>query len=89
MWITERIACPPEAQAFSTASIGLAASPGTIAISPESSPCLLRETLQTAPTEPTSIAEGSILISAQTSLTAFAMISGVCMSMSLPNFDWW
>ena len=84
-----RTAWPPLAHAFSTASIGLAPSPGTIATRPASSPCSFNEKLQVAPTEPTSMASGSAPISAQVSVTALAMICGTVMSNSLPNLDWW
>jgi hypothetical protein len=85
--ITDRIACPPEAQAFSTASIGFAASPGTEATRPASSPCLLSEKLQVAPMDPTSMADGGALASLHTPSTAFLTMSGTDMPMSLPNFD--
>ncbi len=84
---TDSTAWPPEAQAFSTDSIGLPPSPGTIAISPASSPCSLSEKLQVAPIEPTSSAAGSAPISLHTPVTALAMMSGTCMSSNLPNFD--
>src|SRR5437773_1463032 len=41
LWMTESTACPPDAQAFSTASMGLPSSPGVLAIKPASRPCLL------------------------------------------------
>jgi hypothetical protein len=83
------MACPPEAQAFSTLSIGLLANPGTEAARPETSPCSLSEILQAAPTAPTSSSDGSALISLQTVSIAFFAISGTVMPSSLPNLDWW
>ncbi|HUK11831.1 MAG TPA: hypothetical protein VLW17_00900, partial [Thermoanaerobaculaceae bacterium] len=67
----------------------LAARPGTWAIRPESNPCELREMLHTAPIAPTSMADGGTLISLHTPTTAFLMMSGTLIPMSLPNFDWW
>ena len=54
--ITDSTACPPDAQAFSTASIGLPSSPGVIAINPASSPCSFSVKLHAAPIDPTSSA---------------------------------
>ena len=86
---TERIASPPDAQAFSTASIGLAAIPGTIATRPASSPCSFSVKLQVAPIEATSNADGSAPIEAAVSVTARETISGTVIPISFPNFDWW
>ena len=88
-WMTERTAWPPEAQAFSTDSMGFASRPGTWATRPARRPCSLSEMLQTAPIEATSRAEAAIPISWQVPVTAFATISGTVMPMSLPKTDWW
>ena len=55
-------AWPPEAQAFSTASMGLPSMPGIIAISPASSPCSFSEKLHAEPMVPTSSAPASMPI---------------------------
>ena len=86
--MTDSTACPPEAQAFSTDSIGLAAMPGTVATRPESSPCLFNVKLHAEPTAPTSILAGGTLICSQTPVTALDTICGTVMSISFPNFDW-
>ena len=87
-WITERTACPPEAQAFSTLSMGLPAMPGVSAIRPAIKPCSLREKLQAAATLPTSNAAGSAPICRQAPWMAASRICGTVMPISLPNFDW-
>lgn len=78
----------PEAQAFSTASIGFAARPGTEATSPASSPWRLSVKPHAAPTEATSIADASTPISPHAPTTAFSIISGTPIAPSLPNRDW-
>ena len=89
MRATERIASPPDAQAFSTASMGLAAMPGTIATRPARRPCSLSVKLQVAPMDATSNREGSVGIEPAVSVTARDTISGTVSPMSFPNFDWW
>ena len=84
---TDTTACPPDAQAFSTASMGLLPSPGTMAMSPARSPCSFSEKLQVAPIDPTSATPGSTWISSHTPRTARSTISGTVRAMSLPNGD--
>ena len=86
-WTTESTAWPPEAQAFSTASIGLASSPGTEATSPARRPWRLRVKPQAAPIEATSISAAATPSSSQAPVTAAAIISGTVMAPSLPKGD--
>ena len=87
--MTDTMAWPPDAHAFSTASIGLPPRPGTIATSPDSRPCWLSEKLQTAPIAATSTEAGSAVTLPHVSVTARDTMSGTETSPSLPNGDWW
>ena len=86
---TDRMAWPPEAQAFSRDSMDLPPMPGTMATRPETRPCSLREMLQAAPTAATSTCAVVAPTWARVSRTALFMMSVTVSASSLPNFDWW
>jgi len=84
-----RIALPPEAQAFSTVSMGLEARPGTEARSPERSPCWWSAAEQTAAMEAESRSAAVMPSWEQTPAVAAASICSWVRWPSLPNSDWW